>query len=97
MVPQDKIVMSKYVELGYSTEVSGVAVDVFAGMSLDDPKSDKGEPSGFYGQNSWGVINLGFTLSKEIKITDNYSLPVFGSLITNPEAENIFMVFGISF
>ena len=97
MVPEDKIVMSKYLELGYSTEVKGVALDVFAGMALDNPELAKGEPTGFYGQEAAGVINLGFTLSKEIKITDDYSLPISGSLITNPEAENIFMVFGISF
>jgi len=97
MVPEDKIVMTKYLELGYSKEVRGVSVDVFAGMVFDNPEIAKGEPTGFYGQQASGIINLGFTLSKEIKITDNYSLPVFGSLITNPEAENIFMVFGISF
>jgi len=97
MVPTDGIVMSKYLELGYSTDIQNITLDAFLGMSLDDPKIDKGEPTGFYGQESWGVINLGFTLSKEIKITDNYSLPIFGSLITNPEAENIFMVFGVSF
>lgn len=97
MVPEDKIVMSKYIELGYSTEIKGVALDVFAGATLDDPKTAKGEPAGFYGQENMGVINLGFTLSKEIEITDKYAIPVFGSLITNPEAENIFMVFGISF
>lgn len=97
MIPEDKIVMSKYLEFGYLTDVKGVSVNVFAGMALDNPNIAKGEPTGFYGQKSAGVINLGFTLSKEIKITDNYSLPVFGSLITNPEAENLFMVFGISF
>ncbi len=97
MVPEDKIVMSKYLEFGYSTEVRNVAVDLFAGMTLDNPDIEKGEPTGFYGQRAAGFINLGFTLSKEIKITENYSLPVFGSFITNPEAENVFMVFGISF
>ena len=97
MVPEDKIVMSKYMELGYSTDVKGVGVDVFAGMALDNPDTGKGEPEGFYGQRAAGIINLGFSLSKEVKITDNYSLPVFGSLITNPEAQNIFMVFGVSF
>jgi len=97
MVPQDKITMSKYLELGYAADVKGVAVNVFAGMALDNPEIAKGEPEGFYGQRAAGIINLGFTLSKEIQITENYSLPVFGSLITNPEAENIFMVFGISF
>lgn len=96
MVPEDKIVMSKYMELGYSTVVKGVGVDVFAGMALDNPDIANGEPAGFYGQRSAGIINLGFSLSKEIKISENYSLPVFGSVITNPEAENIFMVFGVS-
>lgn len=97
MVAEDKIVMSKYVELGYSTDVNGVAVDVFAGAALDNPEIEKGEPTGFYGQRAAGFINLGFSLSKEIQITENYSLPIFGSFITNPEAENVFMVFGISF
>lgn len=97
MVPEDKIVMSKYLELGYSSQVKNVAVDVFAGMALDNPDTEKGEPAGFYGQRSMGFINLGLSLSKEIKITENYSVPVFGSFITNPEAQNIFMVFGVSF
>ena len=35
--------------------------------------------------------------SKDIKITDDYSLPVFGSFIINPDAETAFLVFGISF
>ena len=97
MVPEDKIVMSKYIELGYSTEVKGVVVDVFAGATLDNPEIEKGEPTGFYGQRAAGIIKLGLSLSKEIKITDSFSLPVFGSLISNPEAENIFMVLGVSF
>jgi hypothetical protein len=41
-------------------------------------------------------VNLGLTVSKDIKITDKFALPVFGSFITNPEAENVFFVFGIS-
>lgn len=97
MVPEDKIVMTKYLELAYSTVLKGLAFDVFAGMTFDNPEIAKGEPTGFYGQEAAGVINLGFTLAKEIKITDHYSLPVFGSFVTNPEAENVFMVFGISF
>lgn len=97
MLPQNGIVMSKYVELGYSTEIKGVALDVFAGMCLDAPDTAKGEPSGFYGQESAALINLGFSLSKEIRISDSYSLPVSGSLVCNPEAGNVFIVFGISF
>lgn len=97
MVEADKIVMSKYLEMGYSTDVKGTSLDLFAGIVLDNPDTENGEPAGFYGQESAGLINLGLTLSKEIMITEKYSLPVSGSIITNPEAGNIFMVFGISF
>ncbi|MEZ4999176.1 MAG: hypothetical protein R2744_03295 [Bacteroidales bacterium] len=97
MVPADGIVMSKYIELGYSTGINGSALELFAGFSLDNPDIENGEPAGFYGQESAGLINLGLTLSREIGISDSYSLPVSGSLISNPEAGNIFMVFGISF
>jgi len=43
-----------------------------------------------------GFVNIGITLSKEITISDDFSLPVCCSLITNPQAENIYMVFGFS-
>lgn len=97
MVATDGIAMSKYLELGYSTEVKGIGLDVFAGACLDNPDIDKGEPTGFYGQENAGLINLGMTLSKEIPVTAQYSMPVFGSIIVNPEAGNFFLVFGISF
>ena len=97
MVITDGIVMSKYLELGYSADFKGVAMDLFAGVCLDSPKVHLGEPTGFYRQQSAGLINLGMTLSKEVKITESYSLPIFGSIITNPEAGNIFLVVGVSF
>lgn len=96
MTAEDKIVMSKYVELGYSTTLKNMNLEIFTGIALDNPNIKKGEPTGYYRQESAGIINLGLTLSKEIQITERFSLPVFTSLILNPEAENIFMVFGIS-
>lgn len=96
MTAEDKIVMSKYLEIGYATTIRNADLEIFAGMALDNPKTDKGEPAGYYRQESAGIINLGFTISKEIAITDRFSLPVFGSFILNPEAENAYMVFGIS-
>ncbi len=97
MVPVDKIVMSKYLEIGYSADIRGTGMDVFAGFSLDNPGTDIGEPAGFYGQESAGLINLGLTVSHELQISDRFNLPVSGSLITNPEAGNIFIIFGVSF
>lgn len=91
-----KIFMTKYVELGYKKNIKGVDFNAFIGAALDKPNKDRGE-LGFYGNKTSGVINLGLKVSKSIQISDKYALPVQASIITNPEAENIFMVFGISF
>jgi len=52
--------------------------------------------SSWYGPYG-GIINLGLTATKEIPVTDKYSIPVQASLITNPQAQSVFLVFGISF
>lgn len=46
---------------------------------------------------SFEVINVGISTSKEIKITENFSLPVFGSVIVNPQQEVAYVVAGFSF
>ena len=42
------------------------------------------------------VVNIGISTSKEVKITDNFILPVFGSVIVNPQAEIAYVVVGFS-
>lgn len=91
-----KIFMTKYVELGYKKNIKGVDFNAFVGATLDKPNKDRGE-LGFYGNKTSGFINLGLKVSKSLQINDKYALPIQASIITNPEAENIFMVFGISF
>ena len=90
------IFMTKYIEVGYKKNIKGTDFNAFIGAALDKPNMDRGE-LGFYGNKTAGVINLGVKASKSIQISDKYSLPVQASLITNPEAENIFLTFGISF
>ncbi|MTI88678.1 MAG: hypothetical protein FH748_11995 [Balneolaceae bacterium] len=41
-------------------------------------------------------VNFGLTTSKDIKISDEFSLPVFSSFILNPDSERIFLLFGFS-
>lgn len=91
-----KIFMTKYVEVGYKKNINGVGFNAFIGAAIDKPNKGRGEV-GYYGNKTAGVINLGVKASKSIQISDKYSLPIQASLITNPEAENIFLVFGISF
>jgi hypothetical protein len=85
---------STYIELGYSFKIATTPCNAFMGFTPNKPDKSKGE-TGYYG-DSPGVINLGITATKDIRITDSFSLPVNASLITNPQAENIFLVFGIS-
>lgn len=85
------IQFSTYAELGYSFK----NLDVFIGTNMTQPDREKGE-SGYYG-DYMGVVNLGVTSSKEIKITKTYSLPLTVSFIINPQSEKIFLVAGFSF
>lgn len=87
---------STYAELGYSRDIlSQIKLNAFVGINLIAPDLEKGE-SGYYG-DYFGIVNMGITGTKEIKITDSFSVPFAVSLITNPQTQNIFMVLGISF
>ncbi|MBN1118387.1 MAG: hypothetical protein JXA77_14345 [Bacteroidales bacterium] len=72
-----------YFEIGYSFGI----IDVFAGAG-DGWHSSDGE---------FAVCNVGVGASKEIKITEDYSLPVFGQVILNPDSEQFYIVAGFSF
>jgi len=80
---------STYVELGYSKSFADSKLGLFAGAVLNE--------SAYYGTTGAGLINLGMKYSKEIAISDAFSLPVNGALIFNPDAGNIFITFGVSF
>ncbi len=78
--------MSTYIELGYPANIGGTDVNFFVGGT---PKE------GMYATKA-GLVNVGAGVSKEIKITDSFSLPVSSSIIVNPAAKDIFFVFGFS-
>jgi len=82
---------STYAEVSYAFN----KVNVFMGTNLTKPNTDNGEV-GYYG-NYIGVVNLGATFLKNIKITNTFTLPLKVSVITNPQAEKIYFVAGFSF
>jgi len=96
-----RIQYSNYFELAYNTSAQNVDLNLFVGATLSNPiKADPatgfiGE-TGFYGTGA-GIVNLGITASKTVKITKDYSMPLTASLITNPQSKNVFLIFGISF
>jgi len=49
------------------------------------------------GEDVFAVCNIGIKTSKELKITDKFSLPITGVLSVNPDKEELNLVVGISF
>lgn len=80
-----------YFQVDYSTSVNDVSLDLFCGASAGSE-----ENQAYYGTDKFSIINIGAKVSKEIKITNDFSLPLFVSYIVNPNAENSYMVIGIS-
>lgn len=78
---------SLYIEAGFSAG----PIDIALGYGSD------GDGTTTYAGGDSGLVNLSVGGSKDIKITDDYSLPVFGSFIYNADAEAAFLVFGASF
>ncbi len=76
---------SVYIELGYDADPVGF----FLGFTPFESEA--------YGTSGAGIINLGITGTRELIITDNFSLGLSSSLIVNPYAENAHMLVGISF
>lgn len=72
----------KYFELGYDFG----KFNIFAGAGDGWHTSD----------GNFGVVNVGIGTSKEIKITDSFSLPVTATAILNPTAKQYYLVAGIS-
>lgn len=51
----------------------------------------------FYGANGFAVCDISLGASKEIKITDSFSLPLFAKATWNPRTEGAYFVVGICF
>lgn len=71
-----------YFEAGYSFE----HFDIFVGAGNESYTSD----------GEFMVTNFGISTSKEIKISDAFSLPVSGAFIINPDLQQVNIVFGFS-
>lgn len=78
---------SSYFEASYSFPVGGADIDlVLGGTPWEGAYSD-----------GFALVNASVKARKEIAITDSFSLPVFTQAIVNPDTEDIFLVFGVSF
>lgn len=78
---------SSYFEASYTLPVRSVNIDLILGATPWE---------GAY-SDGFALINASIKASKEITITDSFSLPVFTQAILNPDTKDVFLVFGMSF
>lgn len=50
----------------------------------------------YYSTNDFAVTNVSLGITKAIRITDSFSLPVFGRLIANPAEQHFYFVAGFT-
>jgi len=72
----------KYFEVGYAFEKFSIFAGAGDGWHTPD--------------GSFGIVNLGISTSKEIKITDSFSIPLKASAILNPTTKQYYLVAGIT-
>jgi hypothetical protein len=80
---------STYLEFAYTFP----KFTAFVGMTPSD---------GYYGDSygkatGFGIVNVGVSASKDLKITDSFTLPVKATFGVNPQQEDVYLVFGFTF
>lgn len=81
-----------YFEIAYPFTIS----EIDFGLTIGGTPGSK-DNSAYYGTDEFALINVGLSASKEVKITEDFSLPLSSSFIVNPKADIAYFVFGCSF
>ncbi len=77
---------STYFEAAYPFKWKANNLKFFIGMTPQE---------GLYAPDL-AVVNIGIKNTREIKISDKFSMPISGSIIVNPNTENIFFVLALT-
>lgn len=78
---------STYISAAYPFSIGSVDLEAELGLTPWE---------GMYA-DGFSVVSVGLKATKEIRITESFSLPVFAQALANPKIEDVFLVFGISF
>jgi hypothetical protein len=77
---------SMYLELQYLHSFGTFDTQVFAGF----------QPKGEFYASKAAFVNLGCSVTKAVQLTKKWAIPVSLSLITNPDAQKVYLVAGIT-
>lgn len=87
------MVYSTYVGLAYTLawEKQSTDFDFALGCALNGKSGYS-----FYGNDGFGVVNIAVGATKNLEISSKLTLPVFGRIIANPVADQMYFVCGTS-
>ncbi len=80
---------SSYFEINYLGEAKDLNYTIFAGFTPSE--------SALYATTEFSFINVGFSVKKAIKITDQFSVPLKLTVASNPNAKKLFLAMVASF
>jgi hypothetical protein len=83
----DKNDFSSYAEVAVPFKLGGYDFSVEAGLT-----PWKGAYS-----NNFNVVNIGLKASKNITVTESFTIPAFAKVVVNPNTENAYLAFGVTF
>jgi hypothetical protein len=49
-----------------------------------------------YGTSGFAVTNLALKATKDIRVTDTFSIPIFGQVVANPCSQQAYLVLGFT-
>jgi hypothetical protein len=76
-----------YFQVGYSFKYFSLFMGAGNGWHTYDPDT---------GISNFNICNTGIEVSRTIKITDSFGIPVTGQLVFNPDKEQMFVVVGFT-
>lgn len=92
--------LSANMVLNEAPEAGSAGGDLYfeAGLSLGAADLFFGAGDGWHSTDGeFNLVNVGISTTKEIQITEFFSLPLTGALILNPDSEQFYVVVGVSF
>jgi hypothetical protein len=79
---------SSYIQIGYTFIIQEATMSIQTGIST--------AKSAYYGTSKMAVTNINATLSKSVKITEYFSIPINVSYTINPNQDISYLIFGMS-
>ena len=83
-------------ERAYSSYIEAAAPFALGGCEWQATVGAVPYTTDYYGADGFIINNVSLRAQRNIKITDTFSLPVFGQIAVNPSTEHAYFVFGFT-